>query len=190
MPVNQLLHQQGAHGRHWALECVCHNACSKHTLHVELCTKAAMTRERLPLHRGPIMYVRTYVCLYPVSAGWKVGLFSTGTGESPTTESLQLLNPTLIVHTYIHTYIRTHVLHYSTPHTTMHNRVTTHPHTRPHCRQTTDKGPTTSLHCPQSWVQTGDLMADNTICTPSSTILKQKTLLLPNDLAKALSLHY
>ena len=107
MPVTQLLHQQGAHGRHWALECVCHNACSKHTLHVESCTKAAMTRERLPLHRGPIMYVRTYVCLYPVS-GWKVGLFSTGTGESPRTESLQVLNPTLIVHTYTPTYVHTY----------------------------------------------------------------------------------
>ena len=75
------------------------------------------------------MYIRMYVCLYPVSAGWKVGLFSTGTGESPRTESLQLLNPTLIVHTYVHTYIRTHVLHYSTPHTTVHNK-RYHPPTR------------------------------------------------------------
>ena len=135
--------------------------------------KSSNDEERLPLHHGPIMYVRTYVCLYPVSAGWKVGLFSTGTGESPKTESLQVLNPTLIVHAYIHTYIRTYILHYSTPHTTVHNR-RYHLPTHPHCRQTTDKGPTTSLHCPQPWVQTGDLMADNTICTPSSTILNRR----------------
>ena len=85
------------------------------------------------------MYVRMYVCLYPVS-GWKVGLFRTGTGESPRTESLQLQNPTLIVHAYRSTYVRTY---YTIAHPILLCTigVTTHPHAHPHCRQTTDKGP-------------------------------------------------